>query len=98
MIQIKRVGVFSVGKVFGLLYALMGLIFGAIFSCVSLFGAAAAMSEIGGEGAFGLLFGIGGIIFLPLMYGIMGFIMGLIMAVLYNLIAKFAGGIEVQTQ
>lgn len=98
MLHIKRVGILSVGKVFGLLYGLMGLIFGVIFSCVSLLGAATAISEIGREGAFGLVFGLGSILFLPLMYGVLGVIVGLIMAALYNLIAHFAGGIEIYTE
>lgn len=97
--QIKRVGVFSVGKVFGALYGLMGLIFGVIFSCISLLGSAAAFSsEVGNNGAFGLIFGVGSIIFLPLFYGIAGFIVGIIMAALYNLIAGWIGGIEIYTE
>ncbi|MCB0178126.1 MAG: hypothetical protein KDI62_07845 [Anaerolineae bacterium] len=98
MIQIKKVGVFSLGKMMGLLYALLGLILGAMFSCFSLLGSAAMISEAGGEGAIGLIFGLGGIIFFPLIYGLMGFIGGLLVGVLYNVIAGMAGGIEIYTE
>jgi hypothetical protein len=97
MIEIKKLGVISVGKMLGLLYAILGLIFGAIFSCVSLIGAMAAFTESGGE-ALGLLFGVGSIIFLPIIYGLMGFVTGLVVALIYNLIARFVGGIEFYTE
>lgn len=35
---------------------------------------------------------------MPIFYGILGFIMGAIGAALYNLFAKWIGGIEVQVQ
>jgi len=100
MITVRRVGVFSLAKIMGVLYALLGLIFGALATCFSLVGAMAAMpqlSEGSGDQLFGLLFGVGAIIFLPLFYGLMGFISGLLMAFLYNLVAGWIGGIELET-
>jgi hypothetical protein len=38
--------------------------------------------------------GAGAIILMPIMYGIMGFIGGIISAALYNLLAGIIGGIE----
>jgi hypothetical protein len=40
--------------------------------------------------------GIGAIfaIFLPIVYAVMGFIMGIITAFVYNLVAKWTGGLE----
>ena len=97
MIQVKRLGVLSLGKVMGLLYALLGLLIGFIFSCVSVIGSVAAISELGGEG-LGFLFGIGSIIIFPIFYGVIGFVAGLLVAALYNLIARFVGGIEIYTE
>ena len=45
-------------------------------------------------GVFGVLFGVGSIILLPFLYGVLGLVGGLISALLYNLIARFVGGIE----
>jgi hypothetical protein len=42
--------------------------------------------------------GIGALIFLPIMYGIFGFIAGVIGAFLYNVIAGVVGGIEIETE
>lgn len=95
MIKIKRIGVLSLGKVFGILYALMGLIIGAIITLVSLF-AAVAFSRYTTAGIGGMFFGIGSVIILPILYGIMGCIAGMITAFLYNLIASWVGGVEVE--
>ncbi len=96
---LKKVGVFSCGKVLGVLYALLGLLIGTIVSIVSMVGA--AIGGAGGESpeAFlGILFGVAAIVATPLLYGGMGFIGGLIGAALYNLVSGFVGGLEVELQ
>jgi hypothetical protein len=93
MSVVKRVGVFSVGKVVGVLYALVGLIAGGVISMISLLGAAASGSH---EGLPGAIFGVGAIVIIPLLYGATGLIGGIIMAALYNLIASMIGGVEVE--
>ena len=98
MMTIKQIGVLSAAKMLGALYACIGVLAGAIFSCVSLIGAAGAMSEFGGEGAVGLLFGVGAIIMFPIFYGIIGFIGGAIVGFIYNFLAGMIGGIEIQVE
>lgn len=88
--KLTKVGVLSAGKVFGFLYGLLGLIFGGF---ASLFSLLAATSD---TGAAGLLFGAGAIFLLPILYGIFGFLFGMIIAALYNLTANFTGGIEIE--
>jgi hypothetical protein len=92
---VRRVGPLSFAKITGVLYALMGLLFGAIFSLVSLAGFAAASGQ---EGAAGMLFGVGAIVILPIFYGVLGFLFSLIGAALYNLIAGWVGGVELDLQ
>jgi len=89
---IRRVNPFSVAKIMGILYGLMGLLFGGFISLFSFVGSAFAPKE---SGAMGLLFGVGAIIALPIFYGVIGFVMTLIGAALYNLIAGWVGGIEI---
>jgi hypothetical protein len=96
MVRIKRFGVLSVGKILGVLYAILGLIVGAMFSAIGLLAVVSSSSQ--GAGIVGLLFGVGAIIFFPILYGIMGFIFGLVMAFFYNLIASRIGGIEVEAE
>ena len=59
----------------------------------------AAIGTHGGEspGAFlGVFFGVAAIVALPLFYGAMGFIGGVISATLYNFIVGFTGGVELE--
>jgi hypothetical protein len=46
---------------------------------------------------FGAMFGVAGIIVMPILYGVFGFIFALIGAVIYNVVAGIAGGIEIET-
>lgn len=59
---IKRLGVFSVAKISGIMYAAMGLIFGLFISLISLAGSIVDISD-GPAAAMGLLFGVGAVIF-----------------------------------
>lgn len=99
---IRRFGVLSVGKIMGATYALLGLIFGAMFSLFAVLGATAGLMSSGNgggeEAVFGLIFGAGAIIFLPLFYGFMGFLSGVIGSAIYNLVSGFVGGIELELQ
>lgn len=84
----------SLAKAMGVLYAFIGLFIGGLLTLFSVMGAAlgGAMKQEGG--GFGMLFGLGAIIIAPILYGVLGFIGGLIMAFLYNLVAKVVGGVE----
>ena len=77
---LKRIGVLSCGKIMGALYALIGLIIGAIISLLSLVGAMAGLASGEDEAIFGVFFGVGAILFMPILYGVFGFIGGLITA------------------
>ncbi|HEY8551810.1 MAG TPA: hypothetical protein VIL35_17765 [Vicinamibacterales bacterium] len=97
--RITRVGAVSVAKISGLLYALGGLIIGAMFALISIAGGAASMAAdepdaMAGGWLFGM--GIGAIIVFPVFYGLIGAIGGLIGAWLYNLVAGVIGGVEIE--
>jgi hypothetical protein len=93
---ITRVGPLSVAKIAGILYAILGLAIGALFSLIGLAGMAGGLAAENRETAvFSALFGVGAIIALPILYGVIGFVMMLIMAALFNLGARLAGGVEV---
>jgi len=42
--------------------------------------------------------GFGFMLFLPILYAVMGFIMGVIGAFIYNVVARWVGGIEVEIE
>jgi hypothetical protein len=75
---LKRIAPFSLAKISGVLYTIIGLIVGCVFAMISLLGS--AVSQNMGGHAFGALFGVGAIIFFPVLYGMLGFIGSLIVA------------------
>lgn len=92
---IRRIGVLSMAKMMGVLYALLGLIIGAFVSLIALVGSALGSSS-SQSGMIGAVVGIAAIIVFPILYGIIGFLGGLITAWLYNLVAGMIGGIELE--
>jgi ABC-type microcin C transport system permease subunit YejB len=86
---INRVGPLSSAKVIGLLYAILGLAMGAIISLIS------AAGGLGHARPATPLFGIAAVVFIPIAYGVMGFVMTVILAALYNGLAKLVGGVEI---
>lgn len=85
--MVQRIASFSIGqtaKVFGVLYAIIGLIMAPIFILASMF----MPSEAG--------IGIGVAIAFPILYGLAGLVFTAIGCVLYNVVAGMVGGIEVQ--
>jgi hypothetical protein len=89
----------SAAKIGGIIGVMLGLVIGACVSLVMM--AAGSMISASmpdqrpGGAIFGLLFGAGAIVVLPIFYGVLTFIMGAVYAVLYNLASKWVGGLEV---
>ena len=101
---IKRFGVWSVAKMYGLLLFIVGLIIGVIYGLfIMIFGAAMSAfapnssdATVGGVSSVvvGLLVMIG----VPLMYGIMGIISGAIGALIYNAASGIVGGVKFELE
>ena len=97
---IREVGVASAAKVFGVLYAVFGLLFGVLVALFAIGGSGmmAAAGDDAMPGWFGGLFGVGAVIFLPLMYGVFGAIGAALAALFYNIIAGMVGGLRIETE
>jgi len=93
---LKRVGPLSAAKIAGALYVLIGLVMGALFALVATLGFGALPDDA--PGGFGLLFGVGALVWAPIFYGLLGFFGALIVAGLYNLMAGLVGGVELDLQ
>jgi hypothetical protein len=94
---VRRIGVLSLAKIQSTLYALLGLIYGAFVSLFAMLGAALLYSGGSSSGSHvGMLFGVGAVILLPIVFGVFGFIGGLIIGGLYNLVAGMVGGVEIE--
>lgn len=95
--KLKKLGIGSVGKTALFIYGLLGLLIGAIFSLISLVGVAFAAGQ-DDPAWMGMLFGVGAIVILPLFYGVLGAIVWMIGAAIYNLSTRWTGGIEVDLE
>ncbi len=95
---IKRVGVLSVAKIQAAIMAVFGLIIGVIYGLFFMVFGAALMSQTSGGGASAVVVGLLMMIGIPIMYGAIGFVAGAIAALIYNVAAGFAGGIEMEVE
>jgi hypothetical protein len=88
---------------YGLLMFLFGLIFGVIYGLILIvFGAAISALGPNSDAAPGgigtVAMGVGMMIGLPLFYGVLGFIMGAIGALIYNAVAGVIGGVKFELE
>jgi len=95
--RLRRIGVLSLAKFQAIFGAAIGLIIGVFFTLF-----ATMMGAAGGVGAaeFGMMAGVGvfAIVLFPLIYAIFGFLAGALMAWIYNLVAGWAGGVEISVE
>ncbi len=97
---IKRVGPLSCAKIAAAIYAVLGLIFGALFSIVALVGVAVSGTQRTPNAnsispLLGGTIGVAAFLIFPILYGIIGFVFAWIGAWFYNLAASKIGGIEI---
>jgi hypothetical protein len=94
---LRGVGVVSIGKMAAVLYAVIGLLVGIIIAGLSSIGALAGLaSGERGVGALGMFFGFGAIILCPILYAVIGSLVWMLVALLFNLVAGMIGGVELE--
>ncbi len=78
---------------------LIAIPYGLIIIIFSVVGAGAARgNEAFALGGFGIVGGIAVMIILPIVYGIIGFILGVISALVYNIFASMVGGVAFEIE
>ena len=98
--QIRSLDPMSVGKISGLLQAVVSLVFIPIFITVMLAGMAASARQQqpspipSGIGIVGIALIL--MILLPVIYGIIGFVVGALAALVYNVLSRWVGGIVME--
>ena len=100
--QVKRVGVLSLAKMYAVTMAAFGLIFGVIYGLIFMVIGGAIMAGGGrdgtGAGAGSFAVGLIMMVAIPIFYGILGFIMGALGGVVYNVASGFVGGVELELE
>lgn len=89
--KIKRISPLSLAKISGLLLAILGFFLGVLIATLTL---VASLTQIKIQGASGYF----AIIVLPVVYGVLGFVLAFIQAWLFNIIAKKIGGLEIEVE
>jgi len=89
MSELKKLGVLSVAKISAVSTAIFGLIAGIFIALLG-----TAIGALAGSAGVGAGMGVFAIIALPIIYGVLGFISGAVGAFLYNIIAGWIGGVE----
>ncbi|MFT3870134.1 MAG: hypothetical protein QM715_16930 [Nibricoccus sp.] len=92
--RIKRIAPLQLGKMLGILYGIMGLLFLPFFLLMGVLSSQLPPDQRAGM----MFFGVGFALFAPVMYAVMGFITGALGALVYNVVAKWIGGIEVEVE
>ena len=93
MERIEKINALSLGKTLGIFCAFAGLIIGIGTTIFLLTG---SVINLAGSNIQGPMFGVWSIIILPIVYGILGFISGMLIALIYNLISMKTGGLEIK--
>jgi hypothetical protein len=92
--RIKRIAPLQLGKMMGICYGIMGLLFCPIFLIMSL-----VATHLPNQQHVGIMaFGTGFALLMPVFYAVMGFVLGVVSAFVYNVIAKWIGGVEVEVE
>ncbi len=98
-LKLKRIAPLQAGKMLAAFYGLLSLIFVPFMLIFMAAGGFAASQQGGGSvAALPLMMGMGFgfMVFLPLLYALMGFVFGVIGSFIYNLMARWMGGFELE--
>lgn len=102
MKTLKRIDIMSFAKFQTILMAMIGVLVGVM---VAFFGFifqafAGRFVEEGAAnyGMFGMGLGLAALFILPLVYAVMGFLVGVIGGALFNLVCKISGGIKIELE
>lgn len=95
MVRIKRLGVVQTAKVAAVMYFIFSAVIMIPIGLITMLTGPAKDSF---PGLFGGLFGGIFMIIMPIIYAVLGFIFVAIACLIYNLIARFMGGIEIELE
>jgi hypothetical protein len=104
-ITITRIGIFSLAKINATICAALGLIAGSVYGLIMLF-VGSTLATLGGHNdgigaaaggiGLGMVGGLFVFVFAVVFYAFFGFIGGAISALIYNLVARAIGGLEIE--
>jgi len=98
MKKVKRIGPLSVMRISAIVYGVLGLLEGVVIG-IFLFAAPKAGPDSSiPPRVFGPVFSVLAIVLLPILFAVIGAIPGGLSAGIYNMAAKYVGGIQVDVE
>ncbi len=96
-LTINRIDTLSVGKILGSMYAFLGVFIGMFIGAITLLDGDFNRGN-GPAGGFAVVLGGMILILVPIGCGLMGFIVGVLLSLLYNLATSFFGGFVLEVE
>ncbi|GAC1359361.1 MAG: hypothetical protein NVSMB31_19720 [Vulcanimicrobiaceae bacterium] len=90
--RLKNINPIQCGIVLAVMYAFLGIVFVVLMAP---FMALMATMHLGGQGNPASSLGFAGLLIFPIIYGVLGFISGILSAFIYKLVAGWTGGVEI---
>ncbi len=94
MAKIKRVNVLSLGKLLAIINAVLGLVMGFLVTVGALTGVDMSQGQVPADSLIQKF----AIIYFPVLYAVGGFLGGILTAAVFNLAAKYFGGLEIDIE
>jgi hypothetical protein len=105
MNKIKKIGVFSFARFQAILAGFIGLVCGILYSfgglIIDVLVSLAILSPISMETpglSYGTILAFGALLGIPVIFMIAGFLLGIIEAILYNIFARWFGGLKIDVE
>ena len=97
-LKLRRIAPLQAGKILAAFYGLLSLVFVPFMMIFFTVASLGARHHGGAQPPLPLMFGmgVGFMVLLPFFYAAMGFIFGVLSAFVYNLLAKWLGGLELE--
>ncbi len=96
MKEIKKIHTLSLAKIYGLSMAILGLIVGIFVGFIMFFVGSFFRTDSNFSSSLGASLGIAGFLFMPIAFGLLGFIFSALTALIYNMLASWVGGIKLE--
>lgn len=93
---LNRIEPVSAGKMYGGTIALFGGLIGLLYAAMLIIMGLVMATEDAAAGVGMMVGGVAVVLFIPVFYGMFGFIGGIILAFIFNMVSGWVGGLKVQ--
>lgn len=96
MKEIKKIDILSLAKIYALSMAFVGLIIGVFVGFIMFFFGTFFGTDTNYSSYLGAGLGLLGLLTMPILFGLAGFIFGGLASFFYNILASWIGGVKIE--